>query len=204
MPLPYPYPLSTHKTQPREVDNPSGLPYPHPSHKPPTATPRSTRHTEYVSGKEGKEMKRKESGEGGRGCKKHMRNNTCRTLKGINRLRTWECMRIQPQAPADPLAAKQANQHVGTTNMARQEGNPSMSKNATFTLGMPRETLRTLIMILHCQVTQGNAQPITQETLRLSRERYKQMPECHGCTCSSLFTKLNTFTCNLMTNLKTN
>ena len=55
--------------------------------------------------------------------KKNTRNNTHRTHKDIPRLRTCECARIQPQALADRLAAKQANQHTGTTNMAGREGN---------------------------------------------------------------------------------
>ena len=45
----------------------------------------------------------------------------------------------------------------------------------------------------HCQVMTGNAQRIMAETLKLSRECYKQTPERHGCVCSSLLTKLNTF-----------
>ena len=54
---------------------------------------------------------------------KHTRNNTRRMLEGIHKLCTWECARIQPQAPADRLAAKQANQHAGTTNKSGPEGN---------------------------------------------------------------------------------
>lgn len=63
-------------------------------------------------------------GEGGRGHKKHEKQ---RTLEGTTRLRTWECTRIQPQEPADDLAAKQTNQHAGITNTATcsHDGNPT-------------------------------------------------------------------------------
>lgn len=50
-------------------------------------------------------------------AKKHTRNNTCRTLEGINSLHTWECAHIQLKEPADRLAARQTIQHTGTTNM---------------------------------------------------------------------------------------
>ena len=90
---------------------------------------------------------------GGRGRKKHRRNNICRMLEGKNRLHIWECICIQLQAPADCLAAKQANQHDGTTNMVSHEGNP------TRTLQKMLVTLRETqpIMLRHCQVTPGNA-----------------------------------------------
>ena len=116
-------------------------------------------------------------------------------LEGINRLCTWECVCIRPQAPADRPATKQVNQHAGTTNMASYEGNHTRTLQKM--LGTLRETLGMPVMLCHCQVTPGNAQPITPEMLKLSRERYKQKPECHSCACSWL-TKLNTF--NLINN----
>ena len=78
--------------------------------------------------------------------------------------------------------------------MASHEGNPTRTLQKTLgtlreTLRMPitlhhrqvmlgtlRETLGMPITLRHCQVTPGNAQPITPEALKLSSERYKQMP----------------------------
>ena len=71
------------------------------------------------------------------------------------------------------LAAKQANQHAGTTNMASHDWNPTrtlqkMSGTLRATLGMPNNATR---LPSHGRDT---AEPITLETLKLSGERYKQ------------------------------
>ena len=100
---PTPPPWTTHKPQPGEVDHPSGLPYPHPSHEPPTPKPLSTRHTEKSVEKQKRKKKRKhrKNGGGREGTQKHTRNKTRETLDDISKLRTWKCVRIQLQTPAD-------------------------------------------------------------------------------------------------------
>ena len=74
-------------------------------------------------------------------------------LEGTNKLRTWECVRIRQQEPADRPAAEQANQHTRTTNMASHDG--VATRTLQKTLGTLRETLGTPRTLRHYQNAPG-------------------------------------------------
>ena len=131
-------------------------------------------------------MKRQENGGEREGTQKHTRNKTHQMLEDIiSELRTWKCVRIQLQAPADHPAVKRANPHTGTTNKGSHKGKSTRmlqgkSGNATGNTGNAnkryatakshRETLGTL------KENTGNAnnamplprhaQPMKPETLK--------------------------------------
>ena len=88
---------------------------------------------------------------------KHTRNKTRETLDDISKLRTWKCVRIQLQAPAD-RPAKSEPMRIDTqeqqTRLAPKGNLPKRYKGSRGTL---HETLGTPTTLRYCQDTPGNA-----------------------------------------------
>ena len=99
-------------------------------------------------------MKRQEKW-GREGTQKHMRNKTRKTLDDISKLRTWKCMCIQLQAPADhPAESKLINTQEQQTRLATK-GN--LQERYRESRGKLQETLGTPTTLRYCQDTPGNA-----------------------------------------------
>ena len=105
---------------------------------------------------------------------------------------------MQPQAPADRLASKQGNQHAGKKKNAGtakgNTGNPNYAKplasHAGNAKGNTGNANNATPLKTHARKRTAHKAGLT---LKLSGECYKQTPERHGCACSPLLTKLNTF-----------
>ena len=88
-----------------------------------------------------KKRKDRKNGGGREGTQKHTRNKTREMLDDISKLRTWKCVRIHLQAPADcPAESEPINTQEQQTRLATK-GN--LQERYRESLGTLQETLGT-------------------------------------------------------------